>query len=164
MQLRVRQDGMCAESLCSNSVPLRPPPPIPPDVAQLSALTFLELAAVDVCGPQLLLQLVQHLPHLHHLSLSGPTVEQCKHLPCLAGLSALATLELSTRHASVSSILTALLQLLSGGRLRQLAVWMEYGFGRPLPLAALRGLDSLALNTSEMQVTCGLRGSNCVCM
>ncbi|PRW20854.1 F-box LRR-repeat 14 [Chlorella sorokiniana] len=124
-----------------------------PELCRLTALTFLELSAAGR-GPQLLLELAQHLLQLRRLVVADLAGEQCEQLPRLASLSTLSSLSLATSADTLGLPLEPLLALLSdsGCRLHQLALKAHYGFDRHLPLAALSGLESLALDTAEVQL------------
>lgn len=117
------------------------------------ALTSLELPDAGRV-PQLLQPLAQRLPHLQRLVLSDVSAEQCEQLPCLAALSTLTSLSLATS-PDTGLPQPELLQLLAAGRLRCLELNADYSYDCHLPLARLSGLQSLTLDTAEIQVTAG---------
>lgn len=83
------------------------------------------------------------------------TGEQCEHIHHLSALTALTSLCLHTSHETMGLPLPALQQLLAGGRLRQLSLLGQCGFEQHLPLSALSGLESLALDIAEIQACVG---------
>ena len=90
--------------------------------------------------------------------LSDVSGQQCEQLPRLAALSALSSLSLSTAHDTMGLPVAELLQLLSDGSLRELALKAHYGFDRRLPLTPLSRLQVLALDVAEIQASRGWGG------
>lgn len=145
--------GMRLARSVAPSPPCFPCPPCPADACQLTALTSLELSDA-FWDPQLLHKLAQRLPHLQRLVLSDVPAEQCEQLPRLAALSALTSLSLATS-PDTGLPQPELLQLLAPGRLRCLELKADYSYDCHLPLTRLSGLQSLALDTAEIQVKAG---------